>query len=208
MYRDPVSELPHRDWVLVIASRSSLILSDMLLIYITWTALYKRSKVLPERHSLSYILLRDGSAYFMCLLTLNTLQLVFTIVSVATIPVEATSYITAFIDPVTALLMSRFMLDLQAVDQRSRALHSARTHTSFADETPHPSAGRAGNDSLVFHRVVGSIGSCLVDEQGRAHEYADGEERSGRDDAAMQTEEGGFSGATSIRAVKCGEMEK
>ena len=97
------------------------------------------------------------------------------------------------------------MLDLQAVDQRSRGFH---TYTGFVDETMHPSATLAGNDSLVFHRVVGSIGSFLVDEQGPAREYTDVEERPGSDDVAMQTEEDGFSSATSIPAVEGGEMDK
>ena len=59
--------------LVVIASRSSLILADMLLICITWTALYKRSDALPQRHSLSYILLRDGQCVFDGKMTLTSL---------------------------------------------------------------------------------------------------------------------------------------
>ncbi|KAI0740444.1 hypothetical protein C8Q76DRAFT_707823 [Earliella scabrosa] len=48
------------------ASRGSLIVSDLLVISVTWTALYKGSRdSLREKSTLMYVLLRDGTLYFL-----------------------------------------------------------------------------------------------------------------------------------------------
>ena len=51
--------------------------------------------------------------------------------------------------------MSRFMLNLQAVNQRM-VDHSTSTSGEIGSQV--------GNGSLVFERVIGSIGSSCVDE--------------------------------------------
>ncbi|KAI0794595.1 hypothetical protein C8Q74DRAFT_1366027 [Fomes fomentarius] len=62
-----------------ISSRASLILADILLIEITWGTL-SRSQVLNKEESFVYILLRDGTIYFTCLLILNLLRLIFAVI--------------------------------------------------------------------------------------------------------------------------------
>ena len=60
----------------------------------------------------------------------------------------------------TAILVSRFMLNLQAVDHRNR------NHTSTLGEiVTHP-----GTDSLIFQRVIGSLGSSVTEESSAVSE--------------------------------------
>ena len=64
--------------------------------------------------------------------------------------------------------MSRFMLDLQAVDYRSRRLHS---QVGTLDETRSDFSGAgsgAGAGSLVFQGVIGSFGSSVLSDDRRA----------------------------------------
>ncbi|KAI0740391.1 hypothetical protein C8Q76DRAFT_689283 [Earliella scabrosa] len=161
----------------VAMSRSSLILSDILVISVTWAALYRHNSVLLERHSLMYILLRDGTVYFTVLTTQAWSQ-------VSPSVEHAASYSQHHLEPyvaimlsynrsatstryqlqlltnyrLTAILMSRFMLNLQAVDHRNR------NHNSTLGELDSQHLPAAGNGSLVFQRVIGSLGSTGIDE--------------------------------------------
>ncbi|KAI0735815.1 hypothetical protein C8Q76DRAFT_713304 [Earliella scabrosa] len=154
---------------LSISSRSSLILSDILLIAVTWVTLCRhRAEGSFRKHSLLYILVRDGAIYFACLLMLNLMHLLFTLLSIAKTATQAASDITIFTEPMTAILMSRFMLDLQAVDYRSRRLHS---QVGTLDETRSDFSGAgsgAGAGSLVFQGVLGSLGSSVLSDDRRA----------------------------------------
>ncbi|RDX40556.1 hypothetical protein OH76DRAFT_1490192 [Lentinus brumalis] len=127
--------LRRRSAVTVI-SRVPLIVADMLLIYITWTKLNARSSLrdiqqLGKRRSLSEILFRDGTIYFIVLFILNILHLVFAVTALA-VEENGTSYVTVFTAPLTAILISRFLLDLQHADQAvmrldpDDPLHSSR----------------------------------------------------------------------------------
>ena len=60
------------------------------------------------------------------------------------------------IDRLTAILVSRFMLNLQAVDQRSRNYSS----------TPHNMESQTVTGSLLFERIVGSLGSSELSDSG------------------------------------------
>ncbi|TFK85769.1 hypothetical protein K466DRAFT_600890 [Polyporus arcularius HHB13444] len=122
----------------VIISRVPLIVSDTLLIYITWTKL--RSWVAlseSKRLSLSDILFRSGTLYFVILFFLNALHLALS-VSEVTVNVGAGSYVTAFTAPITAILISRFLLDLQDANRTVVRLDpdDPPLHSPLYDDTP------------------------------------------------------------------------
>ncbi|KAI0719766.1 hypothetical protein C8T65DRAFT_736332 [Cerioporus squamosus] len=121
----------------VIISRVPLIAADTLLIYITWTKLSSwaalRDIRTSKRLSLSDILFHGGTIYFVVLFALNVLHLVFTATAVASDGSSgSTSVITQFTGPITAILISRFLLALQETSQmtvkldRDDPLHSSR----------------------------------------------------------------------------------
>ncbi|KAI0709902.1 hypothetical protein C8Q76DRAFT_740260 [Earliella scabrosa] len=158
------TELNHRTAeAFVIGTRSSLMSADILLISITWATLYRQGISFKD-HSLAYTLVRDGSVYFMSLLTLNTLHLVFTLHSVATATISVGSYVILFTEPLTAVLVSRFMLNLQAVDRRTRHRH---TEIGTLDGL----STRIGTDTLVFNRVVGSLASFGIERPQEGDAY-------------------------------------
>ncbi|TFK84742.1 hypothetical protein K466DRAFT_601756 [Polyporus arcularius HHB13444] len=118
----------------VYISRVPLIVADVLLIYVTWTKLSSRGAMTTirqsKRLSLSDILLRDGTIYFVVLFMLNLLHLVFSVTAV--IADSGGSYLSVFTSPVTAILISRFLLELQEANQTvvrldpDDPLHSSR----------------------------------------------------------------------------------
>ncbi|KAI0711945.1 hypothetical protein C8T65DRAFT_739401 [Cerioporus squamosus] len=122
------------NYAVIIISRVPLIVADVLLIYITWAKLDSRGALRDMRQSkrlsLSDVLFRDGTMYFVVLLILNVLHLVLSATAIATN--SESSYVSYFTGPLTATLISRFLLDLQEVNQAvvrldaDDALHSSR----------------------------------------------------------------------------------
>ncbi|TFK85292.1 hypothetical protein K466DRAFT_588226 [Polyporus arcularius HHB13444] len=103
----------------VIISRVPLIAADILLVYITWTKLSSSATLADirqsKRRSLSDTLFRGGIILF----ALNVLHLLLTATAVS-------------LSPLTAILVSRFLLDLQEANQMvvrldpDDPLHSSR----------------------------------------------------------------------------------
>ncbi|PIL33869.1 hypothetical protein GSI_03575 [Ganoderma sinense ZZ0214-1] len=88
-------------------------------------------------------MLINGTIYFVILLVLNILHLTFTLLSIATDGgFDSTSYVISFSEPITAILVSRFMFDLQKAKQKSQHRSDAAIGTGF-------------------DRALGSIGSTL-----------------------------------------------
>ncbi|RPD59021.1 hypothetical protein L226DRAFT_572371 [Lentinus tigrinus ALCF2SS1-7] len=125
---DTTAELTLSDTSAVtIVSRAPLIAADILLIFITWTKLSSRDVLKgirgSGRLSLSDIILRDGTIYFIVLSLLNILHLTLSLLSAHNITRQATingtgsSFVTLFTAPITAILMSRFLLQLQEANQ-------------------------------------------------------------------------------------------
>ncbi|KAI1783746.1 hypothetical protein LXA43DRAFT_1045275 [Ganoderma leucocontextum] len=137
----PVSILP----------RSSLIVADAVVVTVTWFTTYSSAAMGAFSHrsvpSIAQRLLVNGTIYFVTLLILNALHLTFTLLSIATHSSE-TSYIISFTEPITAILVSRFMFDLQKAKQRTQH------RDEFSD-----TLGVAPPDG--FSRALGSIGSTL-----------------------------------------------
>ncbi|KAI0774496.1 hypothetical protein C8Q74DRAFT_1270480 [Fomes fomentarius] len=135
---------------LTIVSRVCLIASDLLVMCITWNATYKTSrdsiKVLGQGNSLSSILFRNGTLYFSILVTLNILHLSFTLLSIVNTQDSVyannqDSFVVRFSEPLTAILISRFLMDLQEVKNTATYQHS--------------------QVSSMSSRVIGSLGSSL-----------------------------------------------
>ncbi|KAI0827993.1 hypothetical protein BC628DRAFT_1317402 [Trametes gibbosa] len=95
----------------VIASRACLIAGDLIVLLVTWYSTYgitRAAKVANIQMSLTSALLKDGTVYFVCLLILNILNIIFN-------AVPNSSAISAFQDPITSILVSRFLLNLRDV---------------------------------------------------------------------------------------------
>ncbi|KAI0682958.1 hypothetical protein C8T65DRAFT_595699 [Cerioporus squamosus] len=106
--------------LVVIISRVPLIVADILLIYITWTKIRGRGALRDlqqsKRMSLSDILFCNGTIYFVIMFILNVLHLTLSVTSVA-INNNSWSYVTVFTPPITTILVSRFLLELQEANQ-------------------------------------------------------------------------------------------
>ncbi|TFK85773.1 hypothetical protein K466DRAFT_587843 [Polyporus arcularius HHB13444] len=103
--------------IVVVASRVPPIVADILLIYITWTKLKNwgalRNIRQSKRLSLSDILFRGGTMLFI----LNVLHLILTATAVAGNGNSGESIVATFTGPITAILVLRFLLDLQEANQ-------------------------------------------------------------------------------------------
>ncbi|RPD54512.1 hypothetical protein L226DRAFT_515902 [Lentinus tigrinus ALCF2SS1-7] len=145
---------------LTITSRTCLLVSDVLLIAITWYSLGRGrhqnatnpTGISKNGLSLAHVLLRDGTIYFAVLFVLNCLHLVFTMLSLELV-FQNGSYLTIFTNPLTAIIVSRFLLNLQAANQQAVAHDSSESHVG---------SGSGPSDTLVFERVVGSLASESV----------------------------------------------
>ncbi|KAM5541391.1 hypothetical protein V8D89_004945 [Ganoderma adspersum] len=161
---------------LTIISRASIIAADSLLILVTWISLFRKHTKLSLTFgaaTLAEVLLRDGTIYFVSvilplvppsplpliprkrsvLMVLNVLHLTFSLVSVAIPALQNASYMTAFTDPITSILVQRFMLHLQAANHRALDLDLSQKASSVQRSS-----------SLVFDRVIGSLGASIPPE--------------------------------------------
>ncbi|KAL7283673.1 hypothetical protein ACG7TL_003109 [Trametes sanguinea] len=98
---------------LTVVARVCLILSDILVLCVTWTKTYGIVRLAREHGvdrslSVSKVLLRDGSTYFTVWTILNTLHIVGTYV-------QSVQYLTTFTEAFTSILVSRFILNLREV---------------------------------------------------------------------------------------------
>ncbi|KAI0695098.1 hypothetical protein C8T65DRAFT_758477, partial [Cerioporus squamosus] len=135
-------------------SRGTLISADLILVLVTWYTLPRRNPMgLGSSRSLlsfSTVLLRDG----IVLLILNILHLVFTLISVVGV-FDPVSFVTEFTEPATAVLVSRFLLDLQSANRDALKLDSGDPLNSNSQEYTRTSR------TISFARFVGSVGSYM-----------------------------------------------
>ncbi|RPD54511.1 hypothetical protein L227DRAFT_657568 [Lentinus tigrinus ALCF2SS1-6] len=126
--------------------------ADLLLVVVTWYTLGRGRRttgIKADGMTLAHILLRDGTIYFTVLFVLNCLHLTFAMLSFEFV-FQTGSYITLFTNPLTAVIVSRFLLNLQAANQRAIA------HDSDPYLVSRPSG------TLVFERVLGSLATGTV----------------------------------------------
>ncbi|TBU22117.1 hypothetical protein BD311DRAFT_676805, partial [Dichomitus squalens] len=101
-------------------SRFSLIGADLLVLCVTWyrtheTVRMSRVSDTAGVQTFSGTLLRDGTSYFLTLVILNILHVTFTLTSLTTDAINITSVIPLFEEPLTSILTSRFLINLQRV---------------------------------------------------------------------------------------------
>ncbi|KAL7280277.1 hypothetical protein ACG7TL_005190 [Trametes sanguinea] len=141
-------------------SRSCTIAADLIVIATTWwNATYDGS----VRHirgaskmPLTRVLLYNGATYFLALSTLNILHLTLTLLSVVGVD-EPTSVVVVFTDPLTAILICRFLLALHAANLQSTVQDSQDTELGIF--------ARASNQKTVIFASFASdpLGATLTD---------------------------------------------
>ncbi|RDX49092.1 hypothetical protein OH76DRAFT_1483321 [Lentinus brumalis] len=109
-------------YIVAIISRVPLIVADVILIYITWTNLRGCAALTEIQHSkrirLSDVLFRGGTIYFVILSVINVLHVILSATAVASEDSDnGFSVITIFTSPITAILISRFLLELQEANR-------------------------------------------------------------------------------------------
>ncbi|TFK78517.1 hypothetical protein K466DRAFT_606914 [Polyporus arcularius HHB13444] len=173
-------ELGNKCRYLTIVSRVCLIAADLIVLVVTWRATYYGTKLraikVYRRRSFSDILLRDGTIYFLVLLTLNVLHLLFTMLSFSFESLVPVSYVTIFTEPITAILISRFILNLQDVNRDLDRLRSESSDLATALES-----------SIDFAKIIGPLGSSLISSYGVNTETGIGDETA---DEVTMAEEG------------------
>ncbi|OBZ69330.1 hypothetical protein A0H81_10860 [Grifola frondosa] len=95
----------------LVVTRASLILSDVIVLAITWWKTYEIKRAASQANltaSLAMLLLRDGTLYFVVLLTFNVLHVAFVFTGQFTMSL-------VFEEPLTSILISRFLLNLREV---------------------------------------------------------------------------------------------
>ncbi|KAM5530935.1 hypothetical protein V8D89_015380 [Ganoderma adspersum] len=133
-----------------IIDRSCVIAADCLVVGATWITLslpYPPSQARLLNYSLSDVLLLDGNI----LAILNALHLTFTMLATEVVALQAISYFAVFTTPVSAILVSHFLLHLQSANLRAIGLGSSQSL-----EIP--------GGSVIFERVIGSLGAQISRE--------------------------------------------
>ncbi|KAI0324190.1 hypothetical protein GY45DRAFT_1375745 [Cubamyces sp. BRFM 1775] len=85
---------------MVVFARAPLIISDLVVVIVTWIASYKvvrLAKNTIQGPTLHQVMLENGTLYFLCLMVLNILQIVFYVLSIFAFYSE--SYISETLDP-------------------------------------------------------------------------------------------------------------
>ncbi|EIW56815.1 uncharacterized protein TRAVEDRAFT_49637 [Trametes versicolor FP-101664 SS1] len=85
---------------------------------------------MPLRPSLEQVMWENGAAYFCILVSLNVADMILTILSI-TIQPGAEAYIAGFIDPISSILNSRFLLHLHETNARLEGADASMTSYSL-----------------------------------------------------------------------------
>ncbi|KAI0919881.1 hypothetical protein AcW1_002980 [Taiwanofungus camphoratus] len=153
-------------WTTVlIATRTCAILSDLIVLFVTWYHTYSIRKEACRTNiktSLVSLLLRDGTVYFVVLLVLNLLQVITEDVLKPVIK-ETADYLSIFVPAIESILISRFMMNLRQVyhtsDDDMPSLHLSSWHASSHHQP------QSQTQSLEFtSRFVGNMGASLMHE--------------------------------------------
>ncbi|KAI9060780.1 hypothetical protein FKP32DRAFT_1595102 [Trametes sanguinea] len=126
---------------LTFLSRGSLILSDLIVIAVTWWSTYKISRLarsITGKLTLNQVMLENGTIYFLCMTCLNVLQVLLNAISLANTALDTGSYTENFIDLLTSVLISRFLLNLRATSRNSHTLSTPSFVASQATFTTLP----------------------------------------------------------------------
>ncbi|KAM5541305.1 hypothetical protein V8D89_004859 [Ganoderma adspersum] len=104
----------------VLAGRLFLILADIVVLSITWSTTFKHWKLKCNIPTISGIIFRDGTIYFVAQLFLNAFYLVSMLLPPDIFDVENLNSIASLlILPTTSILVTHFLLDLQHASRQS-----------------------------------------------------------------------------------------
>ncbi|TBU44641.1 hypothetical protein BD309DRAFT_892117 [Dichomitus squalens] len=173
-----VTSIPvHLSAMLFIMNYSLSISADLLVLIVTWRATYNQGKGLAglgQKKSLSGMLLRDGASYFVAITTVKSADFILGLLSIYG-SFEYLSEVVYYEEPLTAILVSHFLMDLQ------EASTDATQGTSFDDS----------DGTINFNRVVGSMASSLPapGEEAIMTQERDSEEGTGDEDLSVEEHE-------------------
>ncbi|THH31060.1 hypothetical protein EUX98_g3132 [Antrodiella citrinella] len=148
--------LPTRS--LSVFNRIFAMAADAIILILTWirTADIMRTFKLRVKSSLGVMLLRDGTLYFLFMFTLNVVNLI-------AIKEQKFGAVPALSDVITAILISRFLLNLRRVyivsDESSKSFHASRF-----------------SDLRFANSVTGNMGAPLATMSEKDLEHGDDEE--------------------------------
>ncbi|TBU22619.1 hypothetical protein BD311DRAFT_675720 [Dichomitus squalens] len=150
-----------------IISRSCLVIAHCLAIGATWFTLVRPRDIchgVVLKRSLSSVFLTDGTVYFLTFVVLNCLQLIYTLLSPDVLALKNTSAMANFVVPLSAVLVSRFLLHLQSASLRAvGSVASSQALSAYFD------------GFTSFERVAGSLGASIRPEDYLAQEGEWGE---------------------------------
>ncbi|KAI0331612.1 hypothetical protein GY45DRAFT_1369779 [Cubamyces sp. BRFM 1775] len=134
--------------------------SDILVLATTWWyatnggATWRTRGTPGCRSSLMKAMILHGTTYFLALLTLNSLHLTLTMLSVDITAQQAVSLVPLFTDPLTVIIICRFLLGLQCANVKITG-----------QETADSQLGRAGEYGGSLHfaslAIVNSMGGAV-----------------------------------------------
>ncbi|RPD66214.1 hypothetical protein L227DRAFT_570117 [Lentinus tigrinus ALCF2SS1-6] len=156
-----------------VATRSCMILSDALVIIITWVKTWGTMRAARKLHvqmSFTSLILKEGVLYFVIMLSLNIVQIIFDFQLIGTF-----GFIVPFLNVITPILISRFFLDLddlnvQEASGQSRLsasrLQSSRAQSTMRFVTPSSTDSDHMRPSLVYggDNRVSEVGADLPEK--------------------------------------------
>ncbi|KAI1791845.1 hypothetical protein LXA43DRAFT_380256 [Ganoderma leucocontextum] len=165
--------------LVTVISRACLIVADALLVLATWVTVSRTVRMgiftTGDMPTFGAVLLRNGALYFLVLFFLNSLHLTLTVLSVSEIAFQNASFVLQFVHPITGILVSHFLLDLQSTnravmhmdtistqqadtiifDRAVFTLENATSYESFKDAGSHMSKSMDLNDRSSVYSVRG-----------------------------------------------------
>ncbi|KAI9063139.1 hypothetical protein FKP32DRAFT_1572420 [Trametes sanguinea] len=142
----------HRRHWLLIATRTSAILTDVLVLITTWWQTYSLRRLAVQANmqvSLATLLVRDGTIYFLVLLAMNTFHIAFSLTGRFT-------YTITFEEPLTTILISRFLLNLREASMSTGQSSLDMSEPSFVRRHPQEEEG-ALNVVASFIAPLGAL---------------------------------------------------
>ncbi|KAI0630452.1 hypothetical protein C8Q77DRAFT_1160040 [Trametes polyzona] len=175
----------------VAISRSCAIIADLLVIAVTWQSTYTTAlRGGNGQRAIAGVLFMNGAIYFMAIVATNALNLLLTLVSVL-YSLSSFSQVAMFTNPLTVIMLYRFLLSLQAANQETIRLAGPTSTLLHGGDDE----SRTGSVPLRFaSRIIRSMGASIV-ERPEASLCEDLDSSSGAV-AYETTLHGGLSGGT------------
>ncbi|EIW56806.1 uncharacterized protein TRAVEDRAFT_49628 [Trametes versicolor FP-101664 SS1] len=190
-------------WTVTVASRGSLILVDSLAAVVTWCQIPAAIKLRTgstKRPSLEQVMWENGAVYFCTLVSLNVVNCVFVILSIAIQQGGGTSYVVTFIDPISSILNSRFLLALHETNARLEGA-ADESMSSLSLDTGSGDDRRAGSPELP--EFLGVLGGPIhsfhdEDEDLRSLTFASPQEEEHENETEGEIQEIGRDGGNTV----------